>query len=143
MIIRTIAFLTIIYFTACSNNEDALEPSRSWSVWNGNYTSNKYSSLDQVDTTNVQRLQLAWEYHTGDVDTAARSQIQCSPIIVNGIMYGTSPQLKLVALDAATGQPKWVFSPFDAIHEEKNMQFVLNNNRGVTYWTDGKDDERI
>jgi quinoprotein glucose dehydrogenase len=142
MIIRTIAFLTLIYFTAC-NNEDALESSRSWSVWNGNYNSNKYSSLDQVDTTNVHQLQVAWEYHTGDVDTAARSQIQCSPIIVNGIMYGTSPQLKLVALDAATGQPKWVFSPFDAIHEDKNMHFVLNNNRGVTYWTDGKDDERI
>jgi quinoprotein glucose dehydrogenase len=141
---KMIALIALIFSVACNDSrEDSLKSAGSWAVWNGNYTSNKYSSLDQIDTTNVQQLQLAWEYHTGDVDTAARSQIQCSPIIVNGIMYGTSPQLKLVAVDAATGQQKWVFSPFDAIHEHKNMHFVLNNNRGVTYWTDGKDDERI
>jgi quinoprotein glucose dehydrogenase len=142
---KTIAFLVLISLTACNGNEEdsALKSTSSWSVWNGNYTSNKYSSLDEIDTTNVQQLQIAWEYHTGDVDTAARSQMQCSPIIVNGIMYGTSPQLRLVAVDAMTGQQKWVFLPFDAIHADKNMHFILNNNRGVTYWTDGKDDERI
>ena len=89
------------------------------------------------------QLQVAWEYHTGDADTAAKSQIQCSPIIANDILYGTSPQLKLIAVDAATGKEKWTFAPFDAIMEEKGMHFVLNNNRGVTYWSDGKDDQRI
>jgi len=144
MKIQTIALVALISLAACNDNEDnALKSSASWAVWNGNYTSDKYSSLDQIDTSNVQQLQVAWEYHTGDVDTVAHSQMQCSPIVVNGIMYGTSPQLKLVAVDAATGRQKWVFSPFDAIHEDKNMHFVLNNNRGVTYWTDGKDDERI
>jgi quinoprotein glucose dehydrogenase len=49
-------------------------------------------------------LQIAWTYHTGDADTAAHSQIQCNPIIVNGMMYGTSPALKLCAVDAATGK---------------------------------------
>src|SRR5919206_1875486 len=71
-----------------------------WSTVNGNSTGNKYSSLTQIDTSNVQQLQVAWEYHTGDADTAAHSQIQCNPIIVNGVLYGTSPQLRLFAIDA-------------------------------------------
>ena len=140
---NTIAFLTLILFAACKTDEDASAAFSSWGVFNGNSTANKYSSLDQIDTSNVRELKPAWEYHTGDVDTTARSQIQCNPIIVNGVLYGTSPQLKLIALDAATGQQKWVFSPFDAIHEDRGMHFVLNNNRGVTYWTDGNEDQRI
>jgi quinoprotein glucose dehydrogenase len=143
MKIYTIAFFCLIFFAACSNDDSKSGSYNNWEVFNGNYTSNKYSSLAQIDTSNVQELQVAWEYHTGDMDTAARSQIQCSPIMVNGILYGTSPQLKLIALDAATGKAKWVFSPFEAINGEKGMHFVLNNNRGVTYWSDGKDDQRI
>jgi quinoprotein glucose dehydrogenase len=114
-----------------------------WQKSKGSEENNSYSSLTQIDTTNVGQLQVAWEYHTGDADTAAHSQIQCNPIIVNGVLYATSPMLKVVALDAATGQPKWVYSPFDTITEDKKGHFNLNNNRGVTYWTDGKDDERI
>src|SRR4030095_4283481 len=88
--------------------------------------------------------QIAWEFHTGDADTAAHSQIQCNPIVVKGIMYCTSPQLKLFAVDAATGKQKWVFSPFDSIPgTAKRSHFILNNNRGVSYWTDGKNDQRI
>jgi quinoprotein glucose dehydrogenase len=137
----TIAISGLIFLIACENK--TLKQFNNWEVFNGNSTSNKYSSLSQIDTGNVEQLQVAWEYHTGDVDTAAHSQIQCSPIIVNGILYGTSPQLKLIALDAATGKAKWVFAPFDAINEDKGMHFVLNNNRGVTYWSDGKEDQRI
>lgn len=109
----------------------------------GNSAANKYSSLTQIDTANVQQLQVAWTYRTGDADIAAHSQIQCNPIVVNGILYGTSPQLKLFALDAATGENKWVFSPFDSIAGNKKAHFNLNNNRGVAYWTDGKEDERL
>ncbi len=89
------------------------------------------------------QLKVAWTYHTEDVDTAAHSQIQCNPIIINGILYGTSPQLKLFALDAATGKEKWRYDPFDSVAGEKKVNLNLNSNRGVAYWTDTKDDERI
>ena len=106
-----LAFL--IFFTAgCNRSPDPFE---GWKVVNGNPTGNKYSSLAQIDTSNVKLLKTAWIYHTGDDDTAAHSQIQCNPIIVNGTLYGTSPQLKLFALDAATGYEKWVFRPFDTV----------------------------
>src|SRR4030095_13114310 len=97
----------------------------------------------QIDTSNVQRLRQAWIYHTGDGDTAAHSQIQCNPIIIQGTLYATSPQLKLFALDAETGREKWVYDPFDSIRGEKKVNFNLNSNRGVAYWTDGNGDERI
>ena len=81
----------------------------------------------------------------GDVDTAAKSQIQCNSIIVNGVLYGTSPALTLFAIDAATGQQKWQYKPVGSkiIEGSKAGHFNLNNNRGVTYWTDGNSDERI
>src|SRR6266496_3678095 len=138
----TFFFATLIFLLACNTSETA--NFNNWEMANGNSTANKYSSLTQIDTTNVQQLQVAWEFHTGDADTAAHSQIQCNPIIVNGIMYCTSPQSKLFAIDAATGKQKWAYSPFDSIPGNmKVFHFIMNNNRGVAYWSDGKNDQRI
>jgi quinoprotein glucose dehydrogenase len=115
----------------------------SWNAVGGNVTGNKYSSLDQINTENVHQLEVAWIYNTGDADYEAHSQIQCNPIIIEGTMFCTSPQLKLIALDASTGKEKWVFTPFQEIEGDKFGHFNLNNNRGVAYWTDGKGQERI
>jgi quinoprotein glucose dehydrogenase len=134
--------LTGIIFTITSCHSKP-GPYEGWTTVNGNPTGNKYSSLQQVDTTNVQLLRQVWVYHTGDADTAAHSQIQCNPIIINGTLYGTSPQLKLFALDAATGQEKWAFNPVGSVAGEKKINFNLNSNRGVAYWTDGVGDERL
>ncbi|HEX8279167.1 MAG TPA: pyrroloquinoline quinone-dependent dehydrogenase, partial [Segetibacter sp.] len=79
-------FAVTCYIAACNNKESS--NFTGWEMAHGNSFGNKYSSLIQIDTSNVQQLQVAWEYHTGDADTAANSQIQCNPIIINGIMYG-------------------------------------------------------
>jgi quinoprotein glucose dehydrogenase len=113
-----------------------------WRVVGGTHDGNHYSSLTQIDTGNVKNLQVAWVYHTGDVDTLNHSQIQCNPIMVDGVLYGTSPSLTLFAVDAATGQQRWIFSPRDSSRNKSRMDFILNNNRGVTWWEDG-DDKRI
>jgi quinoprotein glucose dehydrogenase len=132
----------IILLTSCNNNNTSPDY-RGWTIVHGNSDGNHYSSLTEIDTTNVQKLQVAWEFHTGDADTAAHSQIQCNPIVINGTMYFTSPQSKLFAVDAATGKQKWVYSPFDIPGNMKVFHFIMNNNRGVAYWSDGKDDQRI
>src|ERR1700741_5346563 len=75
-----------------------------WRIAGGTKLSNHYSALKQINTHNVKQLQQAWEYHSNDADVQGSSQIQCNPIIVNGIMYGTTPHLRLIALDAATGE---------------------------------------
>ena len=134
------ALMAAAAITACNNDKVNYD---GWTMAGGNSNSNKYSTLTQIDTDNVKDLQVAWTYHAGDVDTAAKSQIQCNSIIVNGVLYGTSPALTLFAIDAATGQQKWQYKPVVKIIEGSSGHFNLNNNRGVTYWTDGADDERI
>ena len=133
--------LFCLLFCSCRSGE---KYSR-WQHYKGSPESIHYSSLSQIDTGNVKQLQIAWEYHTGDADTVHHSQIQCNPIIVDGVLFGTSPQMKLFALDAATGQEKWVFNPFDSLGTDKQMFFILNNSRGLTYWEDEQnpDDKRI
>lgn len=134
------AFLIGVLLLGCR------EGSRSytgWTKYKGSDEGIQYSSLKQVDTGNVTQLKVAWEYHAGDIDTAHHSQIQCNPIMVNGLLYGTTPTMRLFAIDAATGRPKWTFNPFDSLASDKKMFFILNNCRGVTYWSDGKDDKRI
>ncbi|MEO6313701.1 MAG: PQQ-binding-like beta-propeller repeat protein [Chitinophagaceae bacterium] len=136
-----VVFIAAFYLPGCKSG--AAKEYTSWPQYKGSNENIHYSSLTQVDTTNVQQLQVAWEYHTGDADTANHSQIQCNPIIVEGIMYGVSPRLKLVAVDARTGKEKWQFSPFDSLVGNKRSFFNMNNARGVAYWSDGAADKRI
>lgn len=98
---------------------------RSWSVYGGDFAGTKYSALQQIDASNVTQLEPAWIYRTGDKRRG--STIECNPIIVDGVMYVTTPALKVVALDAATGRKIWRFDPF----EGRRARGV---NRGVTYW---------
>jgi quinoprotein glucose dehydrogenase len=102
-----------------------------WYVYRGE-SSNAYSSLDQINRDNVNRLEVAWTYHSGDAEKGNRSAIQCNPIIVNGMMYITSPKLKLIALDPSSGKELWKFDPFTGAQ-------ATGVNRGVTYWESGND----
>ncbi len=134
-------FLFSIYLlSSCSSSDSSYN---SWKIYGGNKENTHYSSLIQIDTNNVQQLQIAWTYHTGDADTANHSQIQCNPIIIDSTLYGTSPLMKLFAINATNGKQKWVFNPFDSLAGDKRMFFILNNCRGITYWDDGKDDKRV
>ena len=72
-----------------------------WPVYRGDPKGNQYAPLAQIHAANVHRLERAWEYKTGDANQ--RSTMHVNPIVVNGVMYVTTPSLKAVALDAATG----------------------------------------
>ena len=84
-----------------------------------------------INRQNVAELELAWTYSTADADSAGRTQIQCNPIIVDSMLFGTSPRLAVFALNAATGEEIWKFDPFEAgaVQEGRGI------NRGVVYWT--------
>ena len=138
---RFLAFyiVVLILYSSCKADKEYT----TWQQYKGSNENIQYSSLTQVDTSNVKSLRVAWEYHSGDADTVHHSQIQCNPIVINGVLYGTSPQMKLFAIDAISGKEKWKFNPFDSLGKNKGMFFTLNNSRGVTYWSDGNDDNRI
>jgi quinoprotein glucose dehydrogenase len=130
--------VTAIFTFSCNQNKEY----KGWPQYKGSNENIHYSSLKQVDTANVKQLQVAWTYHTRDADSANHSQIQCNPIVIDGVMYGTTPKMKLFAIDAATGQERWQFNPFDSLAKDKRMFFIMNNSRGVAYWGDG-DDKRV
>jgi quinoprotein glucose dehydrogenase len=69
----------------------------------------RYSPLDQINRSNVGRLQVAWTYEAGDHFKG--SEMQSNPVVVDGALYITTPTLQVVALDAATGRELWKFDP--------------------------------
>lgn len=115
-----------------------------WQVYGGNKEANHYSALKEIDTSNVSGLKVAWVYHTYDADSAM-TQIQVNPVVIDTVLYGVSPKLKLFALNAATGKNIWVFNPMDdsAVRAKGPGFFSMNVCRGVTYYSNGKDDKRI
>ena len=108
-----------------------------WRTYAGSKDGIRYSSNEQINTGNVAQLRPVWTFSTGDKDTGNRSQNQCNPIVVDGVLYGTSPRLKLFALDAATGGQKWLFDPAaDDSTLKKDRSALLKVSRGVVYWQD-------
>ena len=109
-----------------------------WPAHGGDAGHTQSSAAAQITTANVSRLQVAWTFRSGDARPDGRSQIQCNPIVVHGVLYATTPQLKVFALDAATGRQRWIFNPFG----DGTDQSSLGVNRGVVFWESG-DDQRI
>ena len=124
-----IACFILVIVTACTKEREA---HTTWSIYRGDAGSTGYSTLDEITPENVNQLEVAWTYHSVDAREGNRSAIKCNPIIVNGKMYVTSPQLKLVALEPGTGKELWKFDPF--VNSE-----ATGVNRGVTYWEKGTD----
>lgn len=140
-----LVLLSILHASCKQGNKDAYE---GWTVYGGTKDARHYSSLAAIDTSNVGQLRVAWTYRTGDADTALHTQLQCNPIVIDDMLYGTTPKMKLFALHAATGQQAWVFDPATNIRPATNAGANLaalfsNTGRGLTYWTDGKDDKRV
>jgi len=97
-----------------------------WSMFGGGPENIHYSSLSQINRENVKQLEVAWEFETGD--SSKGSEMQCNPIIVDGVMYVTSSTMRLFALNAATGEQIWSYDPFQDSGPRPRIR-----NRGVTY----------
>jgi len=104
-----------------------------WPVYLGGKNSCQFSLLTQINTGNIRDLKPVWEYRSENGRHGENTQIQCNPIIYGGILYATSPKLKVFALNAATGEEIWTFNP------NRQENFAANVNRGVTFWHDGPD----
>jgi len=123
--------LPALLFSLLSAASFAQGSGKDWSEYLGGPDRAHYSNLDQINTSNVGGIKVAWEFHSG-----VFGQMQCNPIVVHGILYGATGTSDIFALDAATGRQLWRFTV------AAKLDVVLANDRGVTYWTDGKS-ERI
>jgi len=103
-----------------------------WPVTGGEPGNSRYSALEQINRGNVARLRVAWTYLTGDLAPNERGEIQATPIVVEGVLYTTTPKLAVIALRADRGTLLWRFDPFAHRRRESHV------NRGVVYWSDGR-----
>ena len=101
------------------------ENQHDWPAYGGRPENNHYSSLSQINRSNVKRLAIAWSF-----DTQEQGVLQTSPIIVDRVLYGITPTQKVFALDAATGKLLWKF--------DSGIRGT-QPDRGLAYWADGKD----
>ncbi len=95
-----------------------------WPAYLGSKTRTLYSSLDQINRSNVTQLKVAWTYDTGD-----KGEYQANNLIIDGILYTASPTRKVIALDAATGKELW---KWDSQSERAGGN--RSRQRGLVYW---------
>ena len=102
-------------------NSDA-EP-HNWLMYSGNYSSQRYSGLDQIHVRNVDQLQMQWAHQLRILDRS-----EATPLVVDGVMYVTEAPATVIALDAGTGTRYWRYE-----HEmPEDLNYCCGrNNRGV------------
>ena len=103
-------------------------PDVDWPV-NGGPGNIRYTTLSEITPQNVGRLQVAWTYDAHD--SFDGSEMQSNPIVVDGVLYATTPALKVIALDAATGHEIWKFDPSGGATSHTRFR-----HRGVTVTKD-------
>ena len=97
-----------------------------WTSYNGDYTGQRYSSLQEINVANVGHLQAAWVFHPGN-----SQRLEVTPVVVRGVMYVTSAN-DVFALDARTGRALW--------HYQRPLSSGLlddaaaHKSRGVAVW---------
>ena len=98
----------------------------------------RFSPLTQITRENVARLQVAWTYHTGEPDMAAMSHrppaLEVTPLVVDGLMYISTPAGSIIALDPATGVERWRFDA--GVNPHRGYSDFAS--RGVTFWRDAR-----
>ena len=120
-----------------------------WPTYAGDLGGTKYSPLDQIDATNFSDLEIAWRWASPDgsldVDALreARPEIgirnfKATPLMVGGTVYISTPLVQSAAIDAGTGETRWIYNPESYLSDPYPHAMVLSfNSRGLAYWTDG------
>jgi len=96
-----------------------------------------YSPLTDITGDNVRHLEVAWTYHTGDVQThqggKAGTAFEATPIMVDGALYVSTPYGRAIALDAESGRELWTFDPEI---DRSDQDHTMVTSRGLSYWKD-------
>jgi quinoprotein glucose dehydrogenase len=112
-----------------------------WRYYGGDAGSTKYAPLDQIDASNVKQLQIVWRWKAENFGPRPDYNWEVTPLMVGGILYFTAGSRRdVVAVDAASGETLWMYRLDEG---ERGDRAVRTQNRGLAYWTDGKDDQRI
>jgi quinoprotein glucose dehydrogenase len=112
-----------------------------WRFYGGDAGGTKYSPLDQINADNVKQLQIAWRWKSENFGPRPDFNWEVTPIMIGGVLYFTAGSRRAaIAVDAATGETLWSYRLDEG---PRGAQVPRTNNRGLAYWSDGRNDERI
>jgi len=100
-----------------------------WSEYSGGPDSAQYSALEQINKSNVAKLEVAWTYSTGD-----HNKYFFNPLVVDNVVYVLAKNNSIVALDASTGKETWTHA--------SGPEIKIITNRGINYWESKDRSER-
>src|SRR6058998_194352 len=137
--------IALVWMTARPSGQNTGLPSTrkgDWTHYTADVHGTKYSPLDEINTSNFNKLEVAWRFKTDNLGTRPEYKLEGTPLAINGVLYVTAgTRRSVIALDGKTGELIWSHS-----YREGNRAAVAPrqlSGRGVAYWTDGKGDERI
>lgn len=114
-----------------------------WRFYAGDGGHTQYTALDQIDRDNVGRLEVAWRWQAENSDDRPFYNFESTPLMVDGVLYTTTGASEVAAVDAATGETRWLYTPQPKPGAEDDpSRRPQGSGRGVAYWTDG-DQETI
>src|SRR5216684_2120843 len=113
-----------------------------WPMYTADLRGSKYSPLDQINAANFNKLEVAWRFRTDNLGPRPEYKLEGTPIMVKGVVYTTGgTRRSVVALDAKTGELMWAYSLREGTRAAIAPRQL--SGRGVSYWTDGKGDDRV
>jgi quinoprotein glucose dehydrogenase len=134
---RRALFLALVSLLGLSVSARAQAPADSdWGYYGGDALGQRYSSLAQIDRTNVAHLQVAWSYRTGELGAGfVRAQelaFEATPVLAFGRLYLETATNIVIALDPASGHELWRYNP----HIDRSLPYGQATSRGVSAWQD-------
>ena len=138
---RTVSALCLLLIGALHLPAQSGAKNGEWRTYGADLGNTHYSALGQIDGGNFNQLQVAWRFKTDNLGPRPETNLQSTPLMVNGVLYSTAGSRRAVAaLDAATGEMLWMHSEQEGrrgANAPRNL-----SGRGLAYWSDGRE-ERI
>ena len=142
---RAILALVSVALVAALQAQSPGQPSTrsgDWPHYNADIRGSRYSPLDQINADNFGKLEVAWRFKTDNLGTFPEYKLEGTPLAIRGVLYTTGgTRRSVIALDGRTGELMWVHSMREGKRAAVSPRQL--SGRGVSYWTDGRGDDRI
>ncbi|MGH9387127.1 MAG: PQQ-binding-like beta-propeller repeat protein [Vicinamibacterales bacterium] len=114
-----------------------------WPMYTADLRGSKYSPLEQINASNFSKMEVTWRFKTDNLGPRPETKLEGTPIMVKGMLYATAGTRRaVVALEPRTGEMKWMYAMDEGERATRWAPRQLSG-RGLSYWTDGKGDERV